>query len=494
MNSKLVHLFNDMVLFVSSFAILLAVLFANNTQVENNYIINRLNNSWNKYPITIVQAISDKICEVTRTNKFTISNYHWPGNSPGCDCSNITQNDTNPTKYRGNFYKGNCDGNQTIAGCDQIIESETLPLFKWKNNYFCHRALNERYFELIKVKRGEECPNYYRNCGKIDTLDNQLCILSAELCPINYFRIMADHDALRFDISTHNPDGFILTEFHATDGDNVCFNNEENLFTENEYILISEHAKIMRNGCTSFVLNPHNNIKLQFDSRFKIVDSYSKKLFYEHNSLNFVNKLPHFLNITSNKTINLFAAPYIGWDKNCTFIGKKNILEEFEKISKQNDNLEKNNMIIIYLAILILPYIGINIFYLKYKYSEVIDNNLTVPMRFFNKFMVIYLFFSGINFCIYYLTAENQKSIYLNQIDSSYLYSLFNQNCSDHETNISLIYFGNDFFSRNKSYNYIIFCVFLNIIASVFICIFGFYSKRKSDYIFEFINEDKKLI
>lgn len=166
MSSKAVHLFTDGFLIFSSFGLLLSVFFASSNLLENNYIISRLNNSWKKSPITKIQATKNNLCIMTQTSQFSINNYYWPGNVKGCNCVNIAWNAFKAKKYRGRYYSGTCDRNQTLAGCEEIGETQTFLLYKWKNNYFCHRNLDEGYFGLITVRRGEKCPNYYRSCGK----------------------------------------------------------------------------------------------------------------------------------------------------------------------------------------------------------------------------------------------------------------------------------------------------------------------------------------
>ena len=491
MISKAVHIFSDMLLIFSSIGILLSALFASTTLLENNFIINRLNNSWNKSPITRAELKKDQLCIETDINLFSINNYLWPGNYPGCDCTKIGPNAFKSRKYKGNYYQGKCEHNQTLAGCSAIMETQSFPLHKWRGKYFCHRALNEGYFGLITVRKGEACPEYYKTCGKIDTLENELCIRSVEDCPLNHLSIVHESDILKLDTSNTNTESFILTEFHVTDGENVCINNEQNLFSELSYKLFSRKSLRQRSGCKSVVSN--NNSQVNYDLRFKQIDSYSKRLFYEHNGLYIVDILPHFLNFTNEHTIKLFAAPYIGWNKNCMHIGKNSILEEFGKLRQHLKNIEDNNKSLIFATTAILLYIGIVIFCLKYKYSEIIDNdNLTIPDWFINYFICIYLIFIALNYYVYYLVQANKNSIYLNQSNTSFFDSLFNDNCTDYETNISLKFFGKEFFSNIRWYNYMISFVIINTIFSIIICIFGIYSKKLQNKNVIHHHDDKK--
>jgi hypothetical protein len=174
-------------------------------------------------------------------------------------------------------------------------------------------------------------------------------------------------------------------------------------------------------------------------------------------------------------------------------IGKNSILEEFGKLRQHLKNIEDNNKSLIFATTAILLYIGIVIFCLKYKYSEIIDNdNLTIPDWFINYFICIYLIFNALNYYVYYLVQANKNSIYLNQSNTSFFDSLFNDNCTDYETNISLKFFGKEFFSNIRWYNYMISFVILNAIFSIIICIFGIYSKKLQNKNVIHHHDDKK--
>ena len=490
MSSKAVHVLTDVFLIISSAGILLSVLFAATNLLDNNYIITRLTKSWKRSPISHVQA-SREWCVMTHTNQLSITNYNWPGNLPGCNCMNIAPKAFKARKYRGKYFSGSCIYNQTLAGCEEIGQTPIIPMNKWKNTFFCHRGFPENYFNLITVKKGHECPIYYKNCGKIDTLENEICLKYVEDCPINHIIFDPDTKFLKIDSSTQNTNGFIFSEFHVTDSDKVCINNDENLFTENKYLLMVEKFIRNRRGCQSSV--DLNGGKLYHDNRFKLLDSYSKKLYYEHAGMHVVDILPQFLDLTGNNNVKLFGAPFIGWNKDCMYIGEKSILEEFSNLGENLDKIEFNNKKLIYCSTLLLIYIGLLIFYLKYKYSKIEDKDLTIPDSFYNNFLAIYAVFAVINIYIVYLVQANKNLIYLNQSNTQFFDSLFNENCSDNETNASLRHFGREFFSNISRYNYMRIFIILNIISSIFICVFGNYTKRKPDnVIYNYDSFDKK--
>lgn len=69
---------------------------------------------------------------------------------------------------------------------DFTIEDVT-PLTKINGNKFCYKHIS--YEKLLKngqiIKKGGNCPNEYtKNCGIIDTLEQELCIKDNEACPL----------------------------------------------------------------------------------------------------------------------------------------------------------------------------------------------------------------------------------------------------------------------------------------------------------------------
>ena len=60
-------------------------------------------------------------------------------------------------------------------------------IVKINGNYFCYKHIS--YKDLLYngqiIKNGAECPKEYnKNCGRIDTLNQELCIKENEKCPL----------------------------------------------------------------------------------------------------------------------------------------------------------------------------------------------------------------------------------------------------------------------------------------------------------------------
>ena len=75
---------------------------------------------------------------------------------------------------------------------EDIIPNKTLindeeDIKKIYGKYFCYKEI--LYKDLLDngqiIKKGEECPSEYKkNCGRIDTLEQELCIKENEKCPL----------------------------------------------------------------------------------------------------------------------------------------------------------------------------------------------------------------------------------------------------------------------------------------------------------------------
>ena len=52
----------------------------------------------------------------------------------------------------------------------------------------------ENYYIIIKLVKGENCKENYKNCGIIDTLEQKLCIEQDEECPLYDVRIKTNEE------------------------------------------------------------------------------------------------------------------------------------------------------------------------------------------------------------------------------------------------------------------------------------------------------------
>ena len=70
---------------------------------------------------------------------------------------------------------------------DETIIKDETDIKKINGTYFCYKNIS--YKDLLNngqiIKKGSECPlEYHKNCGKLDTLEQELCIKDNEKCPL----------------------------------------------------------------------------------------------------------------------------------------------------------------------------------------------------------------------------------------------------------------------------------------------------------------------
>ena len=131
---------------------------------------------------------------------------------------------------------------------------------------------------------------------------------------------------------------------------------------------------------------------------------------------------------------------------------------------------------------------------MKYRNSEIVDHELTIPDQFLIRFHCVYIIFIILNIYVLNLILHNKNLIYLNQNNTSFFDSLFNENCSDHLTNISLKHFGKEFFTNFRRYHYMTVFIVMNIVSALFINLFGHLIRRKPDNIINIELEGKKFL
>ena len=139
--------------------------------------------------VHIVLGLSIKI------NYFNISDIF--DSSPLFDFS-YSEN-CEPGKSAVVFHKwgGRKDKEWTI-GDDLLPEQKTVVVDETDikqiyGKYFCYKK--KSYKELLYngqiIKKGEQCPSaYQKNCGRLDTLEQELCIKEDEKCPLYDARLV----------------------------------------------------------------------------------------------------------------------------------------------------------------------------------------------------------------------------------------------------------------------------------------------------------------
>ena len=281
-------------------------------------------------------------------------------------------------------------------------------------NYFCYKHIS--YKESLHngqiIKKGETCPgNYNKNCGTIDTLEQQLCIKNGDNCPLYDVGIGDQTDTNNYTqhISSntyYNNDNYqgpktIIGKLILNDGQ-PCYQINEKLwrkFKSNE--VDKEHL-----DCDLEIFGKLN------DDRYEKRGDITYKKIYEDN-LPLTSQELLLDNIKDEKTF-LYKRVFLGIDKSCD--EKADINEDkYDKLRK-SQNMEKVLLLvesILIISFLISFFITTIILSIKYK-LKIID------IFIFLIFMVILLFICIICQSVFIARMANFDFYY---------------NCSDEITN-----------------------------------------------------------
>ena len=201
---------------------------------------------------------------------------------------------------------------------DFTIEDVT-PLTKINGNKFCYKHIS--YEKLLKngqiIKKGGNCPNEYtKNCGIIDTLEQELCIKDNEACPLydagigyiydsnNYIYNEGNSDVYYNKESYNKPNKKIIGKLILNHGQ-PCYLSDEKLwkkFSLDE--AAEEHLK-----CDLEVLGKYK------DDRYEKKGEISYRKLYMDN-LNQKSKDLVLKNI-GDQTVSLYKREFFGINKEC---------------------------------------------------------------------------------------------------------------------------------------------------------------------------------
>ena len=461
MHQKNILFFCDFCLILPFIGIILAFFSTINEFDTNILAISDIFDNWKTIPFQNI-IISNKNC--SSIGLYDIINYYWPGTEEGCFCS-----------YNNVTYKGRCSEIQIRKNCTIVNEKYNVSLNKWKNKFICgqygkfinnnnnnNENKNEKnqiinkiittYFEFNKINSSQLCPFKTKKCGIIDTLNNSLCIPDIEKCPINYININNSNNNNNFNLIVNNKEtenGKIYTNFLLSE-DKICINHYlKNFIHEYNYPLFKSNDYFLKK-CSKF---KKNKTILINDNNFKILDFYSKNSFYLDNNL--IIDLPFYPKIESN--INLFTNVYTGWKKKCEtkefynfFNNQSNAFNEIYDIISFDNNY-KNSLLYNILILSCLFFFGIFII----KYKLILINN-KIEINFCKLFIIyfIYVLIMGINVIFIKISNINLIEINKAKISNDFFEIVYNNDCSDKNTNFVFKFIAEQYFNyKNKYYN-----------------------------------------
>ena len=210
-------------------------------------------------------------------------------------------------------------------------------------NYFCYKHIS--YIDLLNnrqiIKNGSICPSDYpKNCGKLDTLEQELCIKENEKCPLYDIGIGNKPDDINYIYNEnssiyYNNDNYtkenktIIGRLILNDGQ-PCYYSLEKLWKK----FYSKEAVKTHLKCDIDIFGKNN------DDRYENKGNISYKRLYEDNlNENCKNMIIWLINDGEN--VSLYQRKFLGIDKECdkNYIFTKDSLESYISSEKSEKAL-----------------------------------------------------------------------------------------------------------------------------------------------------------
>jgi len=311
--SDILSSFTTILLLILSVAIYDKIINLNYTYITDS------GNNWAKGPlIDIIAELEFPICPAGY--EFLISDY-WSGTNKGCICH--PNPSLNSTFTQTLVIPGDCFTIFLTDKCFKIDKTTPIRYRGWRSSGFCGKRLDKNYLDLMVVGKYYYCPEDYKKCGYIDSLDNILCVPMNIECPLNNIKIKKNkqtHSRTVYHSNT-NLNGDMLIEFKISDL-TPCV--DPNLANSNSqmYALAKKY---------SATCNDTKSDSNSYDTRYKKIDSYSMKNLYKDNNIyQIIKTLPEFPMTSLKSHIGLYYRSYIGINPIC----KQKVLEETGKPSE----------------------------------------------------------------------------------------------------------------------------------------------------------------
>ena len=201
----------------------------------------------------------------------------------------------------------------------RLAPSEETNITKINKKYFCYKHIS--YKDLLYngqiIKKGAECPSEYKkNCGRIDTLEQELCIKEIDNCPLYDLGIGPQTDLVNYIYDEksnvyYNNNNYnkapktIIGRLVLSDGQ-PCYNSTEKLWRKFD----KEEAFDTHLKCEFEVFGEYNE-----KSSEKRGDITYKTLYIDN--LNSQCKDLVLDNIKGDETVSLYRREFYGIDKEC---------------------------------------------------------------------------------------------------------------------------------------------------------------------------------
>ena len=287
----------------------------------------------------------------------------WPGTVVGCNCTSVNDSNIEPSR-RNRLNRDKCTYNETKAGCENVEPIKSKDYTYWRSTQFCSKKSKEtnnewKYFDYLEnsVKKGESCLEGYKKCGILDTLNNTLCLLKNETCPLNLLIVTNSYlpppeyqnlnvttvllednieDEYYLHYSNEAINNSVIVDFQITEPDKLCI--ESNHYYSSYYYPLNG---ITANCSTSLY-------GVEYSTRYSYVDTVTKEqLFIDHSIYSQVDFLPDYetwrLEMIPQS---LYTRPYLGFTKKA--------MSAVKSTPENNEHLSKSGSYFTIITILLL--------------------------------------------------------------------------------------------------------------------------------------------
>lgn len=223
---------------------------------------------------------------------------------------------------------------QIKTECSEAYDFEKIKSINYINyTYYRKKKIclikKNKYIDELRsnkiIQKNKSCPNNYKLCGIIDTLEQKYCVPVDEICPINFLKI--DNDS--FPLENFN---FTIKNYSIGNGYFIFYSNENN----NGKIL--SIFKLNQNGFENINIFPCINTSeknwnyyypleqksqkcitdfkgQKTDLRYEVIDNIIKYDLYKDNGIP-LHLYNYDINILKEENITLYGRNFLGLDIN----------------------------------------------------------------------------------------------------------------------------------------------------------------------------------
>ena len=306
-------------------------------------ILTELNNSLNDFPLSDLQYVQN--CS---EEKYLQLLYKVPASFKGCACLNISYYKWRQAN-KSLVSRGKCNKNKTLNGCISIDYYPPVDFFKWHSNQFCSKRYNNtlgyKLFFKDSVGKDENCKKGFKKCGKLDNMENYICLPENESCPINdIFVSNIKNDSLNdtYEIyefgdkylyySNKIYDNPLITKLKTAEG-KLCA-GKGYYHTDYPQFILDENFYLY--GCRFKIYNSLYDESIEKLDYMTKEELFNDNNFSMHSRYNYSCEYPYY---SLNAQLFLYPKKYIGFDKKCL---KENNLDIDNKLF-DNDTINNIN-------------------------------------------------------------------------------------------------------------------------------------------------------